>query len=233
MTQNRPQASEYAPYYEKYVALVPDGEIAETLEAQLREMKLLLGNLSDRGAEFRYAAGKWSIKEVLGHISDTERIFAYRLLRIARGDQTSLEGFEQDDYVKTGNFSARPLAELLEEFAAARRATIALVRSLDEAAGRGQSERDQRASAGVRHCGARTSSSRGAAGAVLSSVAADPTIHHIGPGRCGFFCSARPASRRAGTAFPYALRGNSPDWMRERRDASGLGSTCLRRGRTI
>jgi len=134
MTQNRPQASEYAPYYEKYVALVPDGEIAETLEAQLREMKLLLGNLSEKVAEFRYAAGKWPIKEVLGHISDTERILAYRLLRIARGDQTPLAGFEQDDYVKTGNFSARPLAELLEEFAAARRATIALVRSLDEAA---------------------------------------------------------------------------------------------------
>ena len=134
MTQNRPQASEYAPYYEKYVALVPDGEIAETLEAQLREMKLLLGNLSEKVAEFRYAAGKWSIKEVLGHISDTERILAYRLLRIARGDQTPLAGFEQDGYVTTGNFSARPLAELLEEFAAARRATIALVRSLDEAA---------------------------------------------------------------------------------------------------
>ena len=121
MTQNRPQASEYAPYYEKYVALVPDGEIAETLEAQLREMKLLLGNLSKKGAEFRYASGKWSIKEVLGHISDTERILAYRLLRIARGDQMPLAGFEQDDYVKTGNFSARPLAELLEEFVAVRR----------------------------------------------------------------------------------------------------------------
>ena len=128
MTQNRPQASEYAPYYEKYVALVPDGEIVETLEAQLREMKLLLGTLSEKGAEFQYAARKWSIKEVLGHISDTERIFAYRMLRIARGNQTPLAGFEQDDYVKTGNFSARPLAELLEEF------TIALARSLDEAA---------------------------------------------------------------------------------------------------
>ena len=135
MTHNRPQASEYAPYFEKYVALVPDGEIVETLQAQLREMKLLLGTLNEKGAEFRYAEGKWSIKEVLGHISDTERIFAYRLLRIARGDQTPLAGFEQDDYVKTGNFSARPLAELLKEFTAVRRATLTLVESLDEAAG--------------------------------------------------------------------------------------------------
>ncbi len=134
MTQNRPQASEYAPYYEKYVAMVPDGEIVETLEAQLREIKLLLGTLSEEGAEYRYAAGKWSIKEVLGHISDQERVFAYRLLRIARGDQTPLAGFDQDEYVKKGNFSARPLAELLEEFTAVRRATMALVQSLDEAA---------------------------------------------------------------------------------------------------
>src|SRR5271157_1280661 len=134
MTQNRPQATEYAPYYEKYVAIVPDGEIEKTLEAQLREMKLLLGSVSEKGADFRYAEGKWSVKEVLGHISDTERVFAYRMLRIARGDQTPLAGFEQDDYVKTGNFPARPLAELLEEFTAVRRATIVLLRSLDEAA---------------------------------------------------------------------------------------------------
>ncbi len=134
MTQNRPQASEYAPYFEKYVAMVPDGEIVETLEAQLRETKLLLARLSEKEAEFRYAEGKWSVKEVLGHISDQERVFAYRLLRIARGDQTPLAGFEQDDYVKTGNFAARSLAELLEEFTVVRRATIALVRSLDEAA---------------------------------------------------------------------------------------------------
>jgi len=134
MTQNRPQASEYAPYYEKYVALVPDGEIVETLEAQLRETKLLLARLSEKEAEFRYAEGKWSVKEVLGHMSDQERVFAYRLLRIARGDQTPLAGFDQDDCVKRGNFSTRPLVELLEEFTAVRRATIALVQSLDEAA---------------------------------------------------------------------------------------------------
>jgi hypothetical protein len=125
MTQNRLLGSEYAPYYEKYVALVPDGGIVETLGAQLREMKLLLGTLSEQGAEFRHAAGKWPVKEVLGNITDTEQILAYRRLRIVRGDQTPLAGFEQDDYVKTGNFSAQPLAELLEEFGAVRRTTIA------------------------------------------------------------------------------------------------------------
>ncbi len=134
MTQNRPQASEYAPYYEKYVALVPDGELAETLEDQLKETKSLLGSLSEKEANFRYAEGKWSIKEVLGHISDQERVFGYRLLRIARGDQTPLAGFEHNEYVKMGNFSARPLAELLDEFTAVRQASIALLRSLDTAA---------------------------------------------------------------------------------------------------
>jgi uncharacterized damage-inducible protein DinB len=95
---------------------------------------LLLGSVSEKGADFRYAEGKWSVKEVLVHISDTERILAYRMLRIARGDQTPLAGFEQDDYVKTGNCSARPLAELLEEFTAVRRASIVLLRSFDATA---------------------------------------------------------------------------------------------------
>jgi len=134
MTQNRPQTDEYAPYYAKYIALVPEGEIPDILETQLHEMKTLLGPIGEQRAEFRYAPDKWSIKEVLGHISDTERIFGYRILRIARGDQTALSGFEQDDYVREGNFSRRKLTELLEEFTAVRRGTLALLRSFDEQA---------------------------------------------------------------------------------------------------
>jgi uncharacterized damage-inducible protein DinB len=134
MTQNHPQPGEYSPHYEKYVALVPQENILDILEAQLGETHQLLAGLSDNQADFRYAANKWSIKEVVGHIADTERIFAYRLLRIARADQTPLSGFEQDDYVKTGNFSARTLAALLEEFSAVRRATLTLLRSLDDPA---------------------------------------------------------------------------------------------------
>jgi uncharacterized damage-inducible protein DinB len=134
MTQKRPQQGDYALYYEKYVALVPSGDFLEILQEQHRRMVRLLSPLTEPQAEFRYAPGKWSIKEVLGHVTDTERIFSYRLLRIARGDQTPLAGFEQDAYVQTGNFSARKLAEILHEFSAVREATISLLRSLDDAA---------------------------------------------------------------------------------------------------
>ena len=133
MTQMRPQPHDYAPYYGKYVMLVPDGNFLQILENQLHEMKQLLEPLSEEQANFRYAPGKWSIKETLGHVNDAERIFAVRILRIARGDQTPLPGFEQDDYVGVSNAASRTLADLLEEFAAVRRATIALIRSLDDA----------------------------------------------------------------------------------------------------
>ena len=82
----------------------------------------------------RYAPGKWSVKEILGHLNDTERIFAYRALRISRGDQTPLAGFEQDDYVRNGPFARHPLEDLIEDYIAVRRATISLFRNLDEAA---------------------------------------------------------------------------------------------------
>ncbi|HWN74196.1 MAG TPA: DinB family protein [Candidatus Udaeobacter sp.] len=133
MTQKRPLPNDYAPYYGKYVMLVPDGNFLEILETQLQEMKQLLEPLTEQQADFRYAPGKWSIKETLGHVNDAERIFAVRILRIARGDQTPLPGFEQDDYVKASNAASRKLSDLLEEFSAVRRATIALIRSLDDA----------------------------------------------------------------------------------------------------
>lgn len=134
MTQKRPRQGDYALHYERYVALVPSGDFLEILQDQRRELVALLSPLSDEQADFRYAPGKWSIKEVLGHVIDAERIFAYRLLRIARGDETPLASFEQDGYIKTGNFSARKLDDLLSEFSAVREATICLVRSLDDAA---------------------------------------------------------------------------------------------------
>ena len=134
MTQNRPQTGDYALYYGKYIALVPGGDFLDILESQLRDTKTLLSPLTDSQGDFRYAPGKWSIKETLGHVNDAERIFSYRLLRIARGDKAPLPGFEQDDYVKAGNFAARKLSDLLEEFASIRQATIALVCSLDTAA---------------------------------------------------------------------------------------------------
>jgi len=133
-TVARPQASEYAPYYDRYISLVQGEDILNTLDQQRRQTMLLLSGRDEEDGNYRYTPEKWSAKEVLGHVCDTERIFAYRALRIARADATPLEGFEQDDYVRNGPFAQRPLADLVEEFIAVRRATISLLRNLDEAA---------------------------------------------------------------------------------------------------
>ena len=130
----RPQPTEYAAYYEKYIAMVAGTDIVSVLEAQRLQMIQLFAARTERDGNFRYAPEKWTVKEVLGHVSDTERIFAYRALRIARQDQTALSGFEQDDYVLAGAFGERSLAELAEEFAHVRNATVALLRPLGEEA---------------------------------------------------------------------------------------------------
>jgi hypothetical protein len=130
----RPQLGEYAPYYERYISLVLGDDILSTLDQQRRQTMLLLSGRDDDDGDFRYAPEKWSAKEVLGHVCDTERIFAYRALRIARADVTPLEGFEQDDYVRNGSFAQRLLSDLVEDFIAVRRATLSLLRNLDEAA---------------------------------------------------------------------------------------------------
>jgi hypothetical protein len=130
----RPQPGEYAPYYDRYISLVQGDDILSTLDQQRRDTMLLLSCRDEEDGNFRYAPEKWSAKEVLGHVCDTERVFAYRALRIARADVTPLEGFEQDDYVRNGPFANRPLSDLVEDFIAVRRATVSLLRNLDEAA---------------------------------------------------------------------------------------------------
>jgi uncharacterized damage-inducible protein DinB len=130
----RPEPTEFAEYYGNYVSKVPGTDVVGVLESQRLQMLQLFAGRSERDGSFRYAPGKWTVKEVLGHITDTERIFTYRALRIARGDQTPLPGFEQDDFVKKGAFSERTLADLSEEFAAVRSASLALFRSFPEAA---------------------------------------------------------------------------------------------------
>jgi hypothetical protein len=130
----RPAPTEYAPYYERYVSLVPAGDVVETLERQRAETASLLGGLTEEQGDARYAPGKWSAKELVGHLADTERILSYRLLRIARGDRTPIEGFDQDPYVANSNAAARTVASLAEEFGHVRAATLALVRGLDDAA---------------------------------------------------------------------------------------------------
>jgi uncharacterized damage-inducible protein DinB len=130
----RPDANEYAPYYGKYISLVPEGDVVVTLSRQLDETLALLRGLSVAQADARYAPDKWSIKEVVGHIIDTERIFGHRVFRFARNDQTPLPGFEQDDYVRAADFSNRQLDDLAAEFEHVRRANLYLLRSLDDAA---------------------------------------------------------------------------------------------------
>ena len=126
----RPGADESAPFYYGYIDKVPGEQIGEYLASQLREAEQLLAPLDDAAASFRYAPEKWSVKEVLGHICDAERIFAYRLLRIARSDTTPLPGFDEDAYVPPAEFDARPISELVREFKAVRASTIALVEGL-------------------------------------------------------------------------------------------------------
>jgi hypothetical protein len=130
----RPQPDEYPPFFEKYVSLIQSDDIVGALEAQRVQMVQLLGARSEREGNFRYAPGKWTVKEVIGHVSDAERIFSYRALRIARGDQTPLAGFEQDDYIVTGGFNDRSMADISAEFLSVRLATMALVQSFTEEA---------------------------------------------------------------------------------------------------
>ncbi len=128
----RPAPHEYAPFYARYIERVPEGSnLPALLEAQATELDVLLAGLDEAKALHRYALGKWSIKEMVGHLADAERIMTYRLLRIARGDATPLAGFEEDDYVKTAAFDRRTLVDLRGEFQAVRQATLALIRSLD------------------------------------------------------------------------------------------------------
>lgn len=133
-TNGRPEPGEYAPYYEKYISLVPGTDILGTLESQRRQTLILVCGRDDNDGDIRYAPDKWSAKEVLGHVCDTERIVAYRALRISRADRTPIEGYEQDDYVRNSPFAHRPIAELIEDYIAVRRATLTLFRNLDEQA---------------------------------------------------------------------------------------------------
>src|SRR5512147_325591 len=125
-----PDSTEFAPYYGKYVSRVKSDNLVKTLEAQAQQSQTVFGALSEAQSSFRYAPDKWSIRQVLGHVVDSERIFSYRALRIARGDKTPIEGFEQDDYVRNAPFERNTLAELLDEFAVVRRATVLLFRGL-------------------------------------------------------------------------------------------------------
>jgi uncharacterized damage-inducible protein DinB len=130
----RPAPSEYLPYYERYIALVPEGDVISTLATQMIETQTLLNALPASVATYRYAPEKWSVNELVGHMIDSERIFSGRALRFARNDPTPQPSFDQEEYVRRATFDAYPLAELASELDAVRQATIFLFRHTDEEA---------------------------------------------------------------------------------------------------
>ena len=129
---DRPETSEFAPYYNTYISLVDGDNGFAVLEKQPAELRSVVAPLPEEKGTFIYAEGKWTIKEAISHLLDGERIFAYRLLRISRGDRTPIEGFEQNDYIETSNANNRTFAELLEEFDLQRRSNLLLLKNISD-----------------------------------------------------------------------------------------------------
>ena len=127
---DRPDPSEYAAFYAGYIARVPDGDLVGALEANLEEFVRTIGAVAEVRGGFAYAPGKWTLKEVIGHLIDGEREFSYRAIRIARGDETPLPGFDEQAWVPQSGANDRTIADLLAELRAVRAATIALLRHL-------------------------------------------------------------------------------------------------------
>jgi uncharacterized damage-inducible protein DinB len=130
----KPQPTEYDPYYASYIRNVTEDDVVAAMEAQSRETSALLARIDEEKASYRYGPDKWSVKEVVGHFTDAERIFAYRALAIARGDKTSLPGFDEQAYVRNANFGERSMKSIAEEYATARAATVAAFRGFSDEA---------------------------------------------------------------------------------------------------
>ncbi len=160
----RPDSTEYAPYFGKYISLVAGDDIVKGLSDQNENTMTLLRGLSESQGELRYAPGKWSIKEVVGHLIDAERIFAYRALRIARNDQTPLASFDENNYVANSKYGERQLADLADEFEIVRKANLYLFKHLDDEASkrRGISNND------------------GISVRALAYITAGHELHHLG-----------------------------------------------------
>ena len=130
----RPEKGEYAEYYERYVSLVEETDIVAVLEKQQFELLEFFQKIDEDRSLFAYAEGKWSIKEVIGHLSDGERIFAYRALRISRADKTPIEGFEQDGYIENSNFNNTRLSDLIAELLYTRKSNLIFLNNLTDEA---------------------------------------------------------------------------------------------------
>jgi hypothetical protein len=131
-TMQRPARGEYADYYHQYIEKVGDGDIGDILEAQRQDFVSRVKGIPAALGDHRYAEGKWSVKEVVGHVIDVERVFGYRMMAFARGDKTPLPSMEQDEYAAGGKFGARTLEDLAEEFSHLRSSHLTLIRSLDD-----------------------------------------------------------------------------------------------------
>lgn len=134
MTIPRPAADEHDPYYSKYINLVPNADLLQLLNEQMKDTLASLDTVTPDKAEYAYAPGKWTVKETIGHLSDTERVMAYRALCIARGDSTNFPSFDENAYVPAGEFGARTLRDIIDEWKAVRAATVQLAKGLPDSA---------------------------------------------------------------------------------------------------
>jgi hypothetical protein len=131
---SKPDSTEYAPYFDRYIGKVPSGDIIDLLRQQLDSVAALIKGLDETRGNFRYAPGKWTIKELLGHVIDTERVFAYRALVFARNDSSELPGFEQEPWAEHANYAALSIDDIAAQFESVRRSTILLFQHLDDKA---------------------------------------------------------------------------------------------------
>jgi len=129
-TVMKPTENEYAPYYGKYIALVTEENIIRALENSLQDTLELLSGITEEKADYAYAPEKWSIKEVIGHIGDTERVFAYRALCFSRNYENDIAGFNENDFITNSNFKSLSFKDVVDELVAIRRATIALFKNM-------------------------------------------------------------------------------------------------------
>lgn len=127
---SRPQAGEYAPFFQGYVSLVPETDVLSVLDSQSEILRGLKAVVTPDQEMFAYAPGKWTIRQVLGHIGDGERVFGFRAFSFSRSDKTELPGFDENRYVEKSRFNEIPLADLLDDFAAMRQANLRMLRSL-------------------------------------------------------------------------------------------------------
>lgn len=130
----RPSNDEHSGFFSRYISLVPEGDIVNMLEESLGTTAAFLSGITEEQGQYRYAPGKWSLKQTVGHISDNERIMAYRLLRFARGDKTSQPGYDQDELMKGSTFDSWTMAELIGDYTDVRQATLSLIRRLTDEA---------------------------------------------------------------------------------------------------